>query len=112
MLAAYDARVGTQEEVARMFGVIRQSLYNLLQQRLRAQSIAPRPGGGRTAAFTGGKLEQLRELVGQQADATLEELRDRTGVACSLAAVHNALVRLDLRVRKNRPTRANSTART
>jgi transposase len=112
MLAAYDARLGTQEEVAGMFGVTRQSLYNLLRQRLRTQSIAPRHGGGRTAAFTGRKLEQLRELVGQQADATLEELRDRTGVACSLVAVHNALVRLDLRVKKNRSTRANSTGRT
>jgi transposase len=112
MLAACDARLGTQQEVARMFGVTRQSLYNLLRQRLRTQSIAPRHGGGRKAAFTGRKLEQLRELVRQQADATLEKLRDRTGVACSLVAVHNALVRLDLRVKKSRSTPANSTGRT
>jgi len=112
MLAAYDARLGTQQEVARMFGVTRQSVYNLLRQRAKTQSIVPRHGGGRKAAFTGRKLEQLRELVRQQADATLEELRDRTGVACSLVAVHNALVRLDLRVKKSRSTPANSTGRT
>jgi len=112
MLAAYDARLGTQKEVARMFGVTRQSLYNLLRQRAQTQSIAPRHGGGRKAAYTGRKLEQLRALVRQQADATLEELRERTGVACSLVAVHNALVRLDLRVKKSRSTRANSTGRT
>jgi len=112
MLAAYDAKLGTQQEVARMFGVTRQSLYNLLRQRRQTQSIAPRHGGGRKAAYTGRKLGQLRELVRQQADATLQELRDRTGVACSLVAVHNALVRLGLRVKKNRSTRANSTGRT
>ena len=112
MLAAYDAKRGNQQEVARMFGVTRQSLYNLVRQRVRTQSIVPRHGGGRKAAFTGRKLEQLRELVRQQADATLAELRDRTGVACSLVAVHNALVRLDLRVKKSRSTRANSTGRT
>ena len=112
MLAAYDAKLGTQQEVARMFGVTRQSLYNLLRQRRQTQSIAPRHGGGRKAAYAGRKLEQLRELVRQQEDATLEELRDRTGVACSLVAVHNALVRLDLRVKKSRSTRANSTGQT
>jgi transposase len=112
MLAAYDAKLGTQKEVARMFGVTRQSLYNLLRQRLQTQSIAPRHGGGRKAAYTGRKLEQLRQLVRQQPDATLEELRDRTGVACSLVAVHNALLRLDLRVKKSRCMPANSTGRT
>ena len=111
MLAAYDAKLGNQREVARMFGVTRQSVYNLLRQRARTHSIQPRHGGGRKAAFTGQKLEQLRSWVRQQPDVTLAELRERTGVLCSLVAVHNALVRLDLRVKKSRSTPANRTAR-
>ena len=101
MLAAYDARRGTLTEVARMFGVTRQCLWMILRQREATGSIAPRHGGGRTAAYTGTALARLRQEVARQPDATLEELRERTGVACSLVAVHNALVRLDLRFKKS-----------
>jgi len=112
MLAAHDAKLGTQEEVARMFGVGRQCLSELLRQRRQAGSIAPHHGGGRKAAFAGKKLEQLRRLVRQQPDATLAELRERAGVDCSLVAVHNALERLDLRFKKSRSMPANKTAPT
>jgi transposase len=74
-----------------------------LRRRRETGSIAPKPhGGGHPAAYAGAKLEQLRELVRQQPDATLEELRERTKVACSLVAVHNALKRLDWRYKKSR----------
>ena len=109
MLAAYDAKLGTLTEVAKMFGVTRQCIWMLLRQRKATGSIAPRHGGGRTAAYTGATLEQLRQEVRRQSDATLEELRERTGVACSLTAVYNALVRLDLRFKKNRSTPASKT---
>ena len=39
MLAAYDAKLGNQREVARMFGVTRQSVYNLLRQRARTRMV-------------------------------------------------------------------------
>jgi len=112
MLAAYDAKRGTQEEGARMFGVGRQCLSELLRQRRQAGSIAPRHGGGRKAAYAGRKLEQLHRLIQQQPDATLAELRERIGVPCSLVAVHNALKRLDLHFKKSRSMPANKTGRT
>ena len=112
MLAAYDAKRWTLTEVAQMFGVTRQCLWMLLRQREATGSIAPRHGGGRTAAYTGATLEQLRREVHQQSDATLEELRERTGVACSLTAVYNALVRLDIRFKKSRSTSPSKTGPT
>jgi transposase len=112
MLAAYDAKLGRPVEVARMFGVTRQTLWNLLRLRQRTHCVVPRHGGGRKAAFTGGKLEQLRALVLQRPDSTLAELRERTAVACSLVAVHNALVRLDLRFKKSRFTPASRIGQT
>lgn len=112
MLAAYDARRGTLTAVAQIFGVTRQCLWMLLRQRAATGSIAPRHGGGRTAAYTGAALEQLRQEVHRQSDATLEELRERTGVRCSLVAVHNALVRLDLRFKKSRSTPPSKTGPT
>jgi putative transposase len=102
MLAAYDAQLGTQHEVARMFGVGRQCLSELLRQRRTTGTIVPRHGGGHPPAFRGKKLEKLRHLVQQQPDITLAQLRARTGVACSLVAVHYTLVRLDLRFKKSR----------
>ena len=59
MLAAYDSKRGKLTEVARMFGVTRQCMWLLLRQREATGSIAPRHGGGRTAAYTGAALEQL-----------------------------------------------------
>jgi len=112
MLKAYDAGQGTQEEIAQMFGVTRQCLAALLRRRQQTGSIAPKPhGGGHPAAYQGQQLEQLRRLVQGQPDATLEELRERTGVRCSVVAVHNALMRLNLRFKKRRSTRASRTAR-
>ena len=112
MLAAYDAQLGTQQEVAQMFGVGRQCLSELLGQRRRTGSIVPHHGGGHPPAFRGKKLQKLRDLVRQQPDMTLAELRARTGVACSLVAVHYTLRRLDLRFKKSRSAPASRTAPT
>jgi transposase len=109
MLAAYDAKRGTQGEIARMFGVSRQCLSKLLRQRRQTGAIAPRHGGGHPPAYAGRKLEQLRRLVQEHPGATLAELREKTGVRCSLVAVHNALRRLNLRFKKSRSTPANRT---
>jgi transposase len=113
MLQAYDAKLGSQSRIAKMFHVSRKCLCDLLRLRRLTGSVAPRPhGGGRTAAYEGETLEQLRELVRQQPDATLEELREMTGVDCSVTAVHNALERLDLRFKKSRSTPASKTGPT
>jgi len=108
MLTAYDAKWGTQAEIARRFGVSRKCLLDLRRRRRLTGSIGPKAhGGGHPAAFAGTKLERLRQLVREDPGITLEELRQRTGVHCSLAAVHHALVRLDLRLKKRRSMRPN-----
>jgi len=108
ILQAYDAKAGNQHVIAARFNVSRKCLCDLLRLRRLTGSVAPRPhGGGRTAAYEGETLEQLRELIRQQPDATLEELRERTGVDCSLQAVHNAVGRLEFRYKKSRSTPAS-----
>lgn len=113
MLKAYDDGLGTQVEVARMFGVSRKCLTDLLRRRRQTGSIAPKPhGGGPEAAYRGGTLTRLQRTVREDPDATLEELRERTGVACSLVTVHNTLKRLGLRFKKRRSTPGSRTGRT
>jgi len=109
ILQAYDAKAGNQHAIAARFNVSRKCLCDLLRLRRQTGSVAPRPhGGGRKPAYEGQALEQLRELIRQQPDATLEELRERTGVDCSLQAVHNAVARLEFRYKKSRSTPASS----
>ena len=54
--------------------------------------------------------EQLRQLLAEQPDLTLEQIRDRLGVACSLAAVCRTLKKLNLTRKKKRCTPPSSNA--
>ena len=103
VIRACDQEVGTQGEIAEVFGVSVPWIKKLLRQRRDIGSIAPRPhGGGWTPKFSGAKLDQLKTLVEQDPDATLAELLDRSGVDGSIMAVHRALERLGCRRKKSR----------
>src|SRR3954451_15389461 len=103
VIAAYDAREGTQDQVAVRFSVSVSWVRKLLRQRRDTGSIAPRPhGGGRAPAFDGPGSARLREAVRADDDATLEELGRATGVGCSVPAVCRALKRLGITRKKSR----------
>jgi transposase len=112
VVAAYDGKTGTQEEVAVRFDVSVSWLKKLLRFRRATGSIAPKPhGGGWTPKFSGGRLEELKWAVAQDPGATLEELLERSKVKASIMAVHRALVRLDCRRKKSRSMPQNKNAR-
>jgi transposase len=113
VLQAYDQKVGTQAQVAVLFGVSVPWIKKLLRRRRETGSMAPKPhGGGWTPKFSGPTLERLQALVVQDQDATLQELLERSGVAASLMAVHRALVRLGWRLKKSRSAPPSRTGRT
>lgn len=113
VVRACDEQRGSREHIAKLYGVSTAWIRRLLQRRRERGTIAPQPhGGGRPAKFSGRKLIRLKELVEQQPDATLVELRDRCGVDASIMAVHRALERLESRLKKSRSTPASKTART
>src|SRR4051812_23453843 len=92
VVAALDDREGSQRQIARRFRVSLSFVSRLLRRRRRTGSLDPKPhGGGRPPALTPEQLEMLRQLVQHQPDATLEELRQRLGVSCSIAALCRAL---------------------
>jgi transposase len=112
VVRACDEKVGTRTKIAELFGVSVSWIKKLLRQRRDGGSLAPKPhGGGWTPKFHGAKLERLKALVEEDPDATLAELRERSGVAGSIMAVHRALVRLGSRRKKSRSTPPSKTGR-
>jgi transposase len=98
---------GSLRQIARRFVVSLSFVVRLLQLHRRTGSVDPKPpAGGQPAALGPDDLERLRELVRQQPDATLKELRQRLGVSCSLTAIWRALEKLRLS-RKKKVLRAD-----
>ncbi len=103
VVAAYDAREGTQEQVAARFAVSASWVRKLLRQRRATGSIGPKPhGGGKAPAFDPAAAAKLRQAVRDDSDATLRELGRVAGVACSPSAVYRALDRLGVTRKRSR----------
>ncbi len=104
ILDTVQAGDGTLLQIARRFLVSVSFITRLLQLHRSTGSLEPRPhGGGNPAVLSPEDLEQLRELVRRQPDATLEELRQRLGASCSLMTISRALRKLGLPRKKKIP---------
>jgi len=113
VVQAYDARQGTQAEIASLFSISVSWLQKLLRFRRATGSLAPKPhAGGRAPKFSGASLEALQKDVKAHPDASLEELLIRSRIDGSIMAVHRALKRLDCRLKKSRCTPPNKIAQT
>ncbi len=112
VVRAVDRGEETQQQIAERFGVGTTWIKKLLGQRRETGSIGPKPhGGGMPAKYRGKTLERLKKALAAQPDATLEELRDHTGVKASIMAVWRALERLKARRKKSRSGRPSKTGR-
>jgi transposase len=95
---------GTIRQVAERFLVSIAFVTRLLQLYRSTGSVEPRPhGGGNPAVLTPEDLQRLREFIGQQPDATLEECRTHLGASCSLMTLSRALSQLGLPRKKKVP---------
>src|SRR5438067_12699907 len=95
---------GSLRQIAQRFLVSLSFVTRLLRTYRSTGSLQPQPHrGGNPAKLGPEDWERLRELVRQQPDATLEELRQRLGVACSTMAISRALRKLGLPRKKKVP---------
>lgn len=98
---AVERHEGSLRQIARRFVVSVSFVVRLMRRRRDVGSIEPKSyRRGRRPVLGPVELERLRELVRERPDATLAELRDRLGVACSLMAVSRALHRLKITRKK------------
>ena len=103
-----------QLEVARSLGISRQFISTLLRRYRAGQSIEAKPRGGTKPKLTPEYELVLRQLVAEQNDHTIEELRrllvERGGPALSRSSMGRWLLRLKLPRKKRAPTTRSETA--
>jgi transposase len=94
IVAAVERREHSLRQLAHLFAVNLSTIVRLLQRYRRTGSVTPKPHAGGPAPTLDAKAEaRLLELVRQQPDATLAELRDRLGIRCCLMTIARALQR-------------------
>ena len=110
---AVDRGVGSVPKVAALFRVSVGCVTNYLRLRDQTGSLAPRPdGGGRPPAVGPERHDELRRLLAEQPDLTLDQIRQRLGLDCSLAAISRALKKLDLSRKKKHSWQPSSSVPT
>jgi transposase len=105
ILAAVEAGEHSLQELANLFSVNLSTIVRLLQRFRGTGSVQPKPhGGGMPRKLDAPAVARLLELLRQQPDATLQELRDRLGILCSVMTISRAL-------KRNRISRKKKTRR-
>lgn len=113
ILKAYDRGDTTREQVARRFEVSLGMVKKLIQQRRHAGDVAPRHHrSGRKPLIVDSHRREMRLLLAKQPDLTLEEIRTRLGLECTIQAIHYVLVDMGLTYKKRRFAPLNNPDRT
>jgi transposase len=107
LVDAVDDGIDTYGEIAEEFGVHESYIYKLLRQRRDLGHIVPLPhGGGAQLKLDDKALNTLTELVKQEPDMTLDELRlqlrKKTKINVSVSTIWYGLEKRDLSVKKRR----------
>ena len=101
IVAALDAKEGSQREIAERYGVSGSFIVRLLQHRRKTGGLEPSPhGGGRSFSLDADARRRLAEMVGKQPDATLQKLKTFGGFDCTLTTLWRTLRRMGLTRKK------------
>jgi transposase len=102
----------TTRAVATKYSVSESWVRRLKQRRRESGEVAPRaPDPGPEPSWHA-YADRLREAIAHTPDATLEELRDRLGLAVALSTLWRAVAALGLSVKKKSPGRRSKTGPT
>lgn len=110
VMADVDAGLPSQA-VAEKYRVGVWWVHKLKRQRRETGGIAPKPQGGHKPRALAGQEAQLRQLVEDDPDATLAQLRERLGVRVSVSVLWGTLRRLELTYKKTAARRRATTSR-
>lgn len=107
IIAAVDKEEYTIEEIAEIFGVKERFIYRMLSKRRELGHIAPQEhGGGAVAKMNEQEKDALAAILRENADATLEELKEllkkQVKVEVSISTIWRRLKDLKLTLKKRR----------
>ena len=101
ILKAYDKGGVNRQEVADRFDVSLGMVQKLLRQRKLLGNVAPldyRCGG--KVKITVEYQQRMKELLLEKPDLTLEELKTKLEINCTIQAIHYALQRMGMSYKK------------
>ena len=102
VMKAYDEGKWSVGQIAERFKVGEWWVHKLKRQRQRGGGIAPRKGKvGKPRSFRPEEINRLEQYVDKHPDATLEQIHEKVGAACTMVTIHNTLKRLGYRYKKN-----------
>jgi transposase len=102
IVASYDAKEGTRQDVADRYRVSLGMVKKLLQQRKHTGDLRPRHRfSGRKPIILDEHRYRMKQLLKQQPDMTLPELRGVLGLSCTLPAIHYVLADMNLTYKKD-----------
>ena len=114
IMEMYEQEKSTAE-IARTLGLSESGTRRIRQHERERDTLEPRKGGGGKPALNERQQEQFRDLVAQQPDATLAELREKlkqaTGVGLAISSIDRWCTRLGLRFKKSHKSRRSGTVR-
>lgn len=113
VLALVDEGFLSRKEIAETLKVSESWIRRLVQRRRETGRITPvrNTRTGPKAKLQGEALERLRQLVEEDNDATIAELRERLAAGVSEATVGRALLKLGLTRKKDLASRRARSAR-
>lgn len=92
VLRAYDAGEGKSGQLAKRFGVSDRWIRKLIRQRRETGSIAPKEyQRGPQPKLTQSQRDRLIAVAGEKPDLTLDQLRRRLRLRCSLVTIWREL---------------------
>jgi transposase len=101
VVRAYASGIATRKQLAGIFGYHIQSIGNWIRQYEKKDQIAPLPKGHRKSVFSDDEKNALVELLNNNVDLTLAEVKEHFGKECSLAAIHKIIAKLGFVFKKN-----------
>lgn len=95
--------------IAERFRIPKGTVQNILERYREDGTVEPKPqNAGRKPAFSPQELRRLEQDVERHPDATLTELRERSGVRVSLVAFHRTLKKMGFTRKKSLYVRVNN----
>jgi len=106
IFSAWQAKEGSQRELAKRFNVSLSFIRDLSSQYRKTGEITPKPqGGDRRSKLKEKEKELLKKIIEEKNDIYLEEIQkkiqEQTGIEVSVSSLYRTLQKMQLRRKKN-----------